>query len=95
MPISGLLFDTRVSNVVRCALPGGTSLVKQDQNGVSYTFKGSLGDRFTLDIPGGINGEIVSVVPDAPDFKSKRRGFLSTPKIRTECNTRTVVDART
>src|SRR5581483_10370546 len=32
-----------VSYLVRCALNAGTSLTKQDQNGVSYTFQGSLG----------------------------------------------------
>src|SRR5207344_2876251 len=34
---------TTVEYMVRCALPANTSITKQDQNGVSYTFKGSLG----------------------------------------------------
>jgi len=34
---------TTVEYLVRCALPANTSITKQDQNGVSYTFKGSLG----------------------------------------------------
>jgi hypothetical protein len=29
--------------IVRCALPANVSITKQDQNGVSYTYKGSLG----------------------------------------------------
>lgn len=32
-----------VEYLVKCALPSGTSLVKKDQNGVTYTFAGSLG----------------------------------------------------
>src|SRR5678816_552712 len=32
-----------VSYLVRCALAAGDTLTKQDQNGVSYTFKGALG----------------------------------------------------
>ena len=32
-----------VSYLVRCALATGDSLVKQDQNGVNYTFKGAIG----------------------------------------------------
>jgi len=34
---------TTVSYLVKCALPAGQSIVKQDQNGVNYTFPGSLG----------------------------------------------------
>jgi hypothetical protein len=34
---------TTVSYIVRCAMSAGTSITKQDQNGVSYTFAGSLG----------------------------------------------------
>jgi hypothetical protein len=32
-----------VSYIVKCALAAGDTLVKQDQNGMNYTFKGSLG----------------------------------------------------
>ena len=32
-----------VGYIVRCALHPGTSITKQDQNGVSYTFQGALG----------------------------------------------------
>jgi len=32
-----------VKYMVRCALPAGQSLTKQDQNGVSYTFDGAIG----------------------------------------------------
>jgi hypothetical protein len=32
-----------VSYLIKCALPAGDSLVKQDQNGVSYTFAGGIG----------------------------------------------------
>jgi hypothetical protein len=32
-----------VSYLVRCALPVGRSIVKQDQNGTSYTYGGSIG----------------------------------------------------
>jgi len=32
-----------VSYLVRCALPAGTSITKQDQNGASYTFAGAIG----------------------------------------------------
>src|SRR6185312_12051405 len=31
---------TQVAYLVRCALPAGASIVKRDQNGVSYTFTG-------------------------------------------------------
>jgi hypothetical protein len=34
---------TQVAYLVRCALPAGASIVKQDQYGVSYTFTGLLG----------------------------------------------------
>ena len=34
---------TTVEYIVRCALPAGDSITKQDQNGVSYTFAGRLG----------------------------------------------------
>ena len=34
---------TQIAYLVRCALPAGASLVKQDQYGVSYTFAGELG----------------------------------------------------
>jgi hypothetical protein len=33
----------QVSYIVRCALPAGATVVKQDQNGVNYTFTGVLG----------------------------------------------------
>ena len=32
-----------VSYLVKCALAAGDSLVKQDQNGVNYTFAGGIG----------------------------------------------------
>jgi hypothetical protein len=32
-----------VSYIVRCALPAGATLVKKDQDGVSYSFEGALG----------------------------------------------------
>ena len=32
-----------VSYIVRCALPAGRSITKQDQNGTSYTFPGQIG----------------------------------------------------
>jgi hypothetical protein len=32
-----------VAYLVRCALPSGQSITKQDQNGVSYTFQGKIG----------------------------------------------------
>jgi hypothetical protein len=34
---------TTVSYMVRCALPAGHSITKQDDNGVSYTFAGAIG----------------------------------------------------
>src|SRR5262249_45025927 len=34
---------TQISYIVRCALPAGHSITKQDQYGVSYTFQGLLG----------------------------------------------------
>ncbi|HVV49932.1 MAG TPA: hypothetical protein VHO06_09750 [Polyangia bacterium] len=34
---------TQVAYLVRCALPANVSIVKQDQNGASYTFSGLIG----------------------------------------------------
>ena len=32
-----------VKYMVKCALPAGDSLTKQDQNGITYTFPGGIG----------------------------------------------------
>ena len=34
---------TQVSYIIRCALPAGTAIIKEDQDGNSYTFRGLLG----------------------------------------------------
>ena len=38
--------------------------------------KGVMPERFILDIPGGINGNVVSSVPDGPDFKLGQRAIV-------------------
>lgn len=43
---------------------------------VLRTLKGSLGDRFMLDTPGGINGDVISYVPDSPDFKINEHAIV-------------------
>lgn len=43
---------------------------------VLKTFKGSLPETFELDIPGGINGNVASYVPDGPEFKTGERAIV-------------------
>jgi len=43
---------------------------------VLRSFKGALPEKFTLDTPGGIVGETVSVVSDGPEFRKGERAIV-------------------
>jgi PKD repeat protein len=43
---------------------------------VLRSFKGALPEKFVLDLPGGINGDVVTTVPDGPEFKMGERAVV-------------------
>src|SRR5258705_21349 len=43
---------------------------------VLKTYKGSIGEKIEISVPGGIQGERISVVPGAPDFKREAEAVV-------------------